>query len=129
MEEVRDLKDVLERVERKLIAAGNMYGAMNFGVWLSVMLFYYVIIGMFRPPWQFNLIYWPPALIVAMSFTGRVWKRLQRLERVTGREVEVSTTRGILITLAWITGIILGWGVISRMSLGVNGEANMPWGS
>ena len=57
VEEVRDLKDVLERVEGKLIAAGKMYGAMNFGAWLSVMLFYYVIIGMFRPSWQFNLIY------------------------------------------------------------------------
>ncbi|WP_258083438.1 hypothetical protein [Thermococcus thermotolerans] len=128
MEEVRELKDVLERVEGRLIAAGKMYGAMNFGAWLSVMLFYYVIIGVFRPPWQFNLIYWPLAFIVAMSFTGRVWKRLQRLGRVTGREAEVSGKGGILITLAWITGIVLGWGVIPGMNVGVNAEASMAVG-
>ncbi len=128
MEEVRELKDVLERVEGRLIAAGKMYGAMNFGAWLSVMLFYYTIIGVFKPSWQFNLVYWPVAFIAAMGFTGKVWRRLQRLGRVTGREAEVSTTGGILITLAWITGIVLGWGVIPGMHLGVNAEASMAVG-
>lgn len=128
MEEVRELKDVLERVEGRLIAAGKMYGAMNFGAWLSVMLFYYTIIGVFKPSWQFNLVYWPVAFIAAMGFTGKVWRRLQRLGRVTGRKAEVSTTGGILITLAWITGIVLGWGVIPGMHLGVNAEASMAVG-
>ena len=128
MEEVRELKDVLERVEGRLIAAGKMYGAMNFGAWLSVMLFYYTIIGVFKPSWQFNLVYWPVAFIAAMGFTGKVWRRLQRLGRVTGREAEVSTTGGILIILAWITGIVLGWGVIPGMHLGVNAEASMAVG-
>ncbi|NJE27114.1 hypothetical protein E3E22_10935, partial [Thermococcus sp. MV5] len=81
MEEVKELKEVLERVEGKLIAAGKMYGAMNFGIWLSVMLFYYAIIGVVDLPWQFNLVYWPVAFIVAMGFTGRIWKRLQKLGR------------------------------------------------
>lgn len=128
MQEVRELKNVLERVEGKLIAAGKLYGAMNFGVWLSVMLFYYSIIGVADIPWQFNLIYWPVAFIVAMGFTGRVWKRLQRLGRVTGRKVEISGKGGILIALSWITGIILGWGVIPHMSPGVNAEASMAVG-
>ncbi|QDA30474.1 hypothetical protein FH039_01005 [Thermococcus indicus] len=128
MEEVRELKTVLERVEGKLIAAGKMYGAMNFGAWLSVMLFYYVIIGVFRPSWQFNLVYWPVAFVVAMGFTGRVWKRLQKLGRVTGREAEASTFGGILIALSWIAGIILGWGVVPGMHLGVNAEASLAMG-
>ncbi|NJE05546.1 hypothetical protein E3E36_05190 [Thermococcus sp. M36] len=128
MEEVKELKEVLERVEGKLIAAGKMYGAMNFGIWLSVMLFYYAIIGVVDLPWQFNLVYWPVAFIVAMGFTGRIWKRLQKLGRVTGREAEISTTGGILIALSWITGIVLGWGIIPGMHLGVNAEASMAVG-
>ncbi|WP_148883179.1 hypothetical protein [Thermococcus aciditolerans] len=128
MEDVRELKTVLERVEGKLIAAGKMYGAMNFGAWLSVMLLYYAIIGVFDLPWQFNLIYWPAAFVVAMGFTGRVWKRLQKLGRVTGREAEASTLGGILVALSWITGIILGWGIVPRMHLGVNAEASLAMG-
>ncbi|WP_297504647.1 hypothetical protein, partial [Thermococcus sp.] len=89
---------------------------------------YYTIIGVFKPSWQFNLVYWPVAFIAAMGFTGKVWRRLQRLGRITGRKAEVSTTGGILITLAWITGIVLGWGVIPGMHLGVNAEASMAVG-
>ncbi|NJE02061.1 hypothetical protein [Thermococcus sp. JdF3] len=128
MEDVRELKTILERVEGKLIAAGKMYGAMNFGAWLSVMLLYYVIIGVFDLPWQFNIVYWPVAFMLAMGFTGRVWKRLQRLGMVTGNEVESSTTGGILIAFSWITGIILGWGLVPRMNLGVNPDSSLAVG-
>jgi len=88
MEDVKELKEVLERVEGRLIAAGKMYGAMSFGAWLSVMLLYYVIIGVFDLPWQFNIVYWPVAFMLAMGFTGRIWRRLQKLGMVTGKEVE-----------------------------------------
>ena len=128
MEEVKELKDVLERVEGKLIAAGKMYGAMNFGVWLSVMLLYYVIMGIFNFPWRFSLVYWPVAFVVAMTFTGRVWQRLKRLGRVTGREAELSASGGILIALSWVTGMVVGWLIVPRMNLGVNVDANIAMG-
>ncbi|AFL95206.1 hypothetical protein CL1_1003 [Thermococcus cleftensis] len=128
MEEVRELKSVLERVEGKLIAAGKLYGAMSFAVWLAVMLLYYVIIGVFDLPWQFNIVYWPVAFILAMGFTGRIWRRLQKLGMATGKEVESSTTGGILIAVSWITGIALGWGVIPRLDPGVNAEASLAVG-
>ena len=128
MEEVGELKSVLERVEGRLIAAGKMYGAMNFAVWLAIMLLYYVMLGIFDIPWQFNLIYWPLGFAVAMVFTGRIWKRLKRLGRVTGREIEGSKTSGILVMASWITGIILGWGIIPRMGVGVSGGAALAVG-
>ncbi|WP_232460876.1 hypothetical protein [Thermococcus gorgonarius] len=108
MEEVKELKDVLERIEGKLIAVGKMYGARNFGAWISVMLFYYVILGLFEVSWRFNLIYWPVAFAIAMTFTRRVWKRFKRRGKVTGREVEVLKTGTILMVLSWTAGTVLG---------------------
>ncbi|WP_297551963.1 hypothetical protein [Thermococcus sp.] len=128
MEEVTELRNVLERVEGKLIAAGKIYGAMNFGVWSSIMLLYYVMLGIFDISWQFNLIYWPLGFAVAMVFTGRIWKKLKRLRRVTGREIEGSKTSGILVMVSWITGIILGWGIIPRMGVGVSEGAALAVG-
>ncbi|ASJ06237.1 hypothetical protein A3L08_02275 [Thermococcus pacificus] len=127
MEDVKELKDVLERIEGKLIAAGKMYGAMNFGAWLSVMLFYYVMLGLFEVNWRFNLIYWPVAFAVAMTFTGRVWKRFKRLGRVTG-EVEASRTGAILVALSWTAGIVLGWVIVPRINLGVTSDASLAVG-
>ena len=128
MEEVKELRDVLERVEGRLIAAGKLYGAMSFAVWLVVMLLYYVIVEAFIIPWQFNLIYWPGAFIAAMTFTGKVWKRIQRLGRVTGREISSSTLGGVLTGLSWGAGLILGWVVIPRMNPGVSQEASLAVG-
>jgi len=128
MEEVRELREVLERVEGKLIAAGKMYGAMNFGVWLVIMLLYYVILGVFDFPWQFNLLYWPLAFIVATSFTGKAWERFKRLGKATGREIKASKTGRILVMAPWAIGIIIGWGIIPRMGVGVSEGAALAVG-
>ncbi|ACS32528.1 hypothetical protein [Thermococcus gammatolerans] len=128
MEEVSELKSVLERVEGRLIAAGKMYGAMNFAVWLAIMLLYYVMLGIFDISWQFNLIYWPLGFAVAMVFTGRIWKRLKRLGRVTGREIESSPLAGILIGLSWATGIVLGWVIVPDLNPGITEEASLATG-
>ena len=128
MEDVRELKSVLERVEGRLIAAGKMYGAMNFGVWLAIMLLYYVMLGLFQPSWHFNIVYWPLGFAVAMVFTGTIWKRFKRLGRVTGREIESSTLGGILIGLSWGLGFIIGWVLIPRLNPGVNFESTLATG-
>lgn len=128
MEEVKELKDVLEKVEGKLIAAGKMYGAMNFGAWLCVMLFYYVLVGLFDIPWQFNLVYWPAGLFVAISFTGRAWRMFKRLGEVTGEKVEISKSGGVLVLASWVAAVIIGWGILPRLGLGVNGEASSAMG-
>ena len=107
MEEVKELKDVLERVEGKLIAAGKMYGAMNFGVWLVILMLYYVLLGLLKPSWQFNVLYWPAAFILAMKFSGEIWKRFKRLAGI-----EESKEEDLKIALVWILGFLLGWIVV-----------------
>ncbi|WP_048148595.1 hypothetical protein [Palaeococcus ferrophilus] len=128
MEDVKELKDVLERVEGKLIAAGKMYGAMNFGAWLSVMLFYYLLMGLFNVSWKFSLIYWPIAFVVATSFTARVWMRVKRIGKVTGKELETSRTGAVLVALSWTAGIVIGWIVVPKMNLGVTSDASIAVG-
>ncbi|ASJ08221.1 hypothetical protein A3L11_02850 [Thermococcus siculi] len=128
MEEVMELKDVLEKVEGKLIAAGKMYGAMNFAVWLVIMLFYYVLMGLFDLSWKFGLVYWPLAFIVAMVFTGRIWRMFKRLGRVTGEELGLSSGGGVLVGLSWMVGMIVGWVIVPRMGLGVTDEASVAMG-
>ncbi|WP_370520071.1 hypothetical protein [Thermococcus sp. LS1] len=128
MEEVRELKSVLEKVERKLIAAGKMYGALNFAVWLAIMLLYYDILALLDVPWQFNLVYWPIAFIVAITFTGRVWKRFVKIAKATGREMESSKREGMLIAFSWILGIAIGWIAIPQTSIAVNAEARLAVG-
>ncbi len=107
MEDVRELRDVLERVEGKLIAAGKMYGAMSFAVWLVILMLYYVLLAIMNPPWQFNVLYWPVAFALAMKFSGEIWKRFTRLAGMEG-----SRKDGIKIALVWSLGFVLGWIVV-----------------
>jgi len=110
MEEVKALRETLERVEGKLIAAGKMYGAMSFAVWLVILMLYYVILALVKPSWQFNVLYWPIAFALAMKFSGDIWKRFTRLAGI-----EESRKEGIKIALVWLLGFILGWVVLPAM--------------
>ena len=110
MEEVKALRETLERVEGKLIAAGKMYGAMSFAVWLVILMLYYVILALVKPSWQFNVLYWPIAFALAMKFSGDIWKRFTRLAGI-----EESRKEGIKIALVWLLGFILGWVVLPPM--------------
>lgn len=58
MEEVKELKEVLERVDGKLITAGKMYGAMNYAVWLVVMVGYYILAEAVRYEPVKSALYW-----------------------------------------------------------------------
>ncbi|WP_232054721.1 hypothetical protein [Thermococcus sp. 2319x1] len=68
MEDVKELKSVLERVEGKLIAAQYMYGAMWFIAFLAVMALYYVLGAIVGFSSIFSAIYW----IGAFVFVGWV---------------------------------------------------------
>lgn len=107
MEEVKALRETLERVEGKLIAAGKMYGAMSFAVWLVILMLYYVTLGFLKPSWQFDIVYWPLAFILAMKFSGDIWKRFRRLAGI-----EESRIEGIKIAVVWLIGFLLGWVVV-----------------
>ncbi|AMQ18761.1 hypothetical protein A0127_06035 [Thermococcus peptonophilus] len=125
MEEVRELKDVLEKVEGRLIAAGKMYAAMNFTGFLAVMTLFYVVLRFFNGGSAFSVSYWTVATIVMITFTSKVWKRIvtvSGIKRGSGKKV------GLKIAGAWVIGAALGWVLIPSLNPGINEEASLAVG-
>ncbi|NJE25650.1 hypothetical protein E3E22_03240 [Thermococcus sp. MV5] len=112
---MEELKAVLERVEEKLIAVGKIYVAMQFQVWVVIMVFYYLIIGPLKTiPWQLTAIYWTLAFGVFAYFTKIIWERIVKLHLSAGRKMESSSAFGWAITLSWISGFAVGWIAIPK---------------
>ncbi|AEH24037.1 hypothetical protein [Pyrococcus yayanosii] len=128
MEEVRELKEVLERVEGKLIAAGKIYAAINFAFWLLVMAIYYVVIGLTELPGWANGLYWGSAVVVAIFFIGKVWGRFVKLYRAVEKGGEIGRAWILPIVASWMIGSVIGWGIIPRTSMAVNETARLAVG-
>jgi hypothetical protein len=125
MEDAKELKSVLEKVEGKLIAAGKMYAAMNFAGFLAVMTLFYVILRFFNGGPAFSIAYWTTATIIVIAFTSKVWRRIvtiSGIKRGSGKKV------GLEIAGAWIVGAILGWVLIPSLNPGINQEASLAVG-
>ncbi|WP_297070307.1 hypothetical protein [Thermococcus sp.] len=130
MEDVRELKDVLERVEERIIAAGKVYSAMNFAFWLTVMMVYYVLEGVVNMRGKASAVYWGGAILLGIPLTIRIWRRLERLcaafhpgARRAGRGIATQ------IALAWILGSVIGFFIIPSMaSVGVSPDARFATG-
>jgi hypothetical protein len=123
MEEVRELKGVLEKVEGKIIAAANVYSAMNFAYWLAVMAFFYVLLG-FAEPGTWGLAYWLTAVGLGIYVSGGLWKRIERLEGAGGEKKWV-----LLLGLTWGIGAMVGWWLIpAKTAIGLNEEARLAVG-
>jgi len=131
MEEVRELKSVLERVEGRLIAAGKMYGAMNFGVWLAVMAIFYTLYGIVDLEGLPSFLYWMGAIAVVVPLTGKIWGRLKRLYSAVSPNEEGHEDKkaAFLIGLSWTVGSIVGWVIIPSIDwIGVNADARLAVG-
>jgi len=130
VEEVRELKSVLERVESRLIAAGKLYGAMNFALWLFVMAVFYVMNGIVSMPRWASLLYWVAAILIAVPLTVRIWNRLKRLYSQFYPSIENEGRKtAFLIGLSWAAGSILGWAVVPSVDwVGVNAGARLGVG-
>jgi len=131
MEDIRELREVLRRVEGKLIAAGKIYGAMNFALWLSVMAVFYVINGVTRVGGMTSLLYWGVAILIAMPLTVKIWSRLKRLYSTFYPSIDEGETRkiAVLIGLSWAVGSIVGWVVIPAIGwVGVSADARLGVG-
>ncbi len=109
MEEVKELKNILERVESKLIAAGSIYAAINFAYWLFVMSLFYVISEVVNLPGMV-IVYWSGAILGGFIVAGRVFKRLINLYIASGRKVGSFPIWRLIVP--WSTGVIIGWWVI-----------------
>ncbi len=130
MEEVKELREVLEKVKGKLIAAGKIYGAMNFAFWLSVMSLYYVLEGIRNMMGVASALYWGAAIMIGIPLTIKIWNRLERLYIAFHPESKrAGKGTALLIAVSWIIGSVIGWIVIPSMtSIGVNTNARIGVG-
>jgi len=131
MEDVRELKSVLERVEGRLIAAGKLYGAINFALWLSVMTVFYVLNGIGKMSGWTSPLYWGIAVLIAVPLTVKIWNRLKKLYLTFCSHMdEMGSKRAVvLMGLAWAIGSIIGWVLIpSTSGIGVNAGARLGVG-
>jgi len=123
MNDMKDLKDVLEKVEKKIMAAGKIYGAMNFAFWLIAMLGYYVLAPITSYSIYFTIIYWPIAFATGIFFIIKITRMIAKVERNGS-----SRGFGAMIGISWGIGAALGWFLIPSLNLGVNTESSMAIG-
>ncbi len=131
MEDVRELKEVLERVEGKLIAAEKIYGAMNFALWLSVMAIFYVLTGIGKMHGWVSPIYWGMAILIAIPITVKIWRQLKRLYSTFYPSIAEMESRRIalLIGLSWAIGSVVGWVIVPSITwIGINADARLGVG-
>ncbi|WP_456477714.1 hypothetical protein [Geoglobus ahangari] len=108
MEQPEELREVLERVERKILAAGKIYSAMNFAYWLAVMSLFYAILAFFGPSGLMSITYWIGAMVVGVIVSGALFRKIMVIARLRG-EKEWRRGVGIAIAASWIAGAIIGF--------------------
>ena len=123
MNEVQDLKNVLDKVEKKIIAASKIYGAMNFAFWLAAMLGYYILYPLFNGSIAFTVIYWPVAFGLAIFFSIKISRMIVNIERKSS-----SKGFGALLGISWSIGAVVGWVVVPSINLGVNSQSSLAMG-
>ncbi len=130
MEDVKALRETLERVEGRLIAAGKVYSAMNFAFWLTVMAIYYALEGIVNMRGVASTVYWSGAILIGIPLTIRIWRRFERLCATSHPGAGRAGRRtAIQIALAWILGSVIGFFVIPSMTaIGVNADARFATG-
>jgi len=118
MEDVAQLKNVLEKIEGKLIAARKMYVAMTFAFWLIIMLLYYVIFPYVKVSPLFTAIYWIVTMAIYFWISSIILKNYERLKNASSSSSSKHT--GIFIAISWIIGSFIGWFLIPNLQVNVN---------
>ncbi|MFA4647201.1 hypothetical protein P8X24_08130 [Pyrococcus kukulkanii] len=102
MEEVRELKNVLERVEKKLIASYHVYTALIYSAWLLVMGGYLLLDYLH---FQWLGVYWIISIFGIILLTTHVYNRYMKGEQSSSSKLDY----------VWIIAWILGgasWGLL-----------------
>ena len=118
MEDMEELRNILEKVERKIIAAGKIYSAMNFTYWLAVMCFFYTIIAFFSPNAILSTVYWITALALGAVVSVFVLKKLMNLVRfqeLQEGQKEWKASVSIFLAVSWVAGAIVGFMLIPAL--------------
>jgi len=121
-----ELKEAIERIEEKLMSASKIYSAIQFQVWLTLMILYYIIIGLLKTvPWQLTAIYWISALTVFGYVSMKILERLKKLLKSYGKGANDSRYFGITMALSWITGAIIGWSIVPSALINAGLDVSM----
>ncbi len=100
------MKDVLERVERKLIIMGDVYGAINYLGWtivLGVYMLLYVLIYAYEIKVNYGIImgiFWSLGMAFIIYLNAVVWKKIKQL-RLESARIKVREFWG------WVVGLVL----------------------
>ncbi len=113
MEEVKQLMEVLDRVESKLLAARKIYLALQFQAWVVIMSLYYLLLS-FLPDvsWQFTAIYWTVGFVIFIYCTSIIWRRLSALYNNAGKVMRNPAAFGWSIAASWGIGAFVGWFIV-----------------
>ena len=127
MSDMSELRDVLNRIEAKLVAAGKMYSALNFAIWEAVMILYYLLSAFFGLGGWESAVYWIAAFGVAMYFSMRIWKRLRAIE-LAGEQKRSTDALGMLTGMSWGIGALIGWFIVPWLNLGGSRDMSLAIG-
>ncbi len=123
---ISELKEAIERIEEKLMSASKIYSAIQFQVWLILMMLYYIIIGLLKAvPWQLTAVYWISAITIFGYASMKILERLKKLLKSYGKSVNDSRYFGIAMVLSWIMGAIIGWSIVPSALLNAGVDVNM----
>ncbi|BAA30160.1 hypothetical protein [Pyrococcus horikoshii] len=110
MEEVRELKEVLDKVEKKLVAAFYIYTALIYSAWLATMGGY--LLMMLLAP-KYIGFYWIIGITLIILVTVKVYKTYLKGEAGEGK-----------VGYAWLIGWIIG-GILFGILGDARGLASM----
>jgi len=99
------MKDILERVEKKMIMGGKIYSAMSFQFWVVVLAGYYVISYAIKDYGITTMVYWTSAGIFFIYLMRKIWKKIVQLYEAK------RSYRGIEV-VTWLIAAFVGWFLI-----------------
>ena len=116
MEDIAHLREVLDRIENKLLAASKIYSALQFQLWVVIMTLYYIMTSFMKDvPWQFTAIYWTVGFVIFIYCSSIIWKKLQNLHDTAGKGMKNPAAFGWSIAASWIVGSIVGWALVPNL--------------
>ncbi len=111
MEEIEELREVLNRISGKILAIEKICIAMNFQIWTVIMAGYYVLISPFeRLPLWLTIAYWSFGVMVFAYASRSLWRRVSMLISEGG-----SGKVNLGILLSWTIAALFGWFFVPSM--------------
>jgi len=106
---MENMENVLEKIERKIISSGNVYGAMNYSVWTIILAAYLIVntaLYLYSKDtvggWIYG-VFWGIAFAIVIYINAIVWKKAEHL-RMSGKSGGYGH---IAMFVGWIVGGIL----------------------